>query len=451
MKRLLLSLSLVALLGTAGSAAFAQGTNDFDKELQAFQKKTGSGGTGDPASQQAAPNTAGGVLDGTGSFAANNGTGSFAANNGTGSSAANGTGSSVTSGTDSLAAPDNKGKLLPAAPPAASNSSAVRGLLSTGKNQNIPAGKTGSKDPLGPAGNLPLGKQMPATANALDMQMPVETQEQMEEEAAAQKKKNDEDTYNEALKQLMPMRPDQIRKLLDTFKESRQASETPITDPVPKVEVETVSLDPNQVPPVIKTSPGRVSTLIILDSTGSPWPIQDVSWAGKFEVTPPEEGGHVVRITPQSAHTMGNISIRLVDLITPITFTLQTGLDEVDYRFDARIPKQGPLAKTPLIENGGLKTVTGGDENLVQMLDGTPPGNAEKLKIDGTDGRTSVWRLTGRIYLRTPLTLLSPAWSSSVTSADGMNVYVLNDTPVILLSDEGRMVRASIAATEVTP
>ena len=279
----------------------------------------------------------------------------------------------------------------------------------------------------------------------------METQEQMEAEAATQKKKMNELTFDEALSQLLPMTPEQIRQVLDSFKESRRASETPITDPVPKVEVKTVSLDPNQTPPVIKTSPGRVTTLIILDSTGSPWPIQDVSWAGKFEITPPEEGGHVVRITPQSAHNVGNISIRLVDLITPITFTLQTGLDEVDYRFDARIPKQGPLAKTPLIENGGLKTVVGGDENLVQVLDGTPPSGAEKLKVDGTDGRTSGWRLSGRIYLRTPLTLLSPAWSSSVASADGMNVYVLNNTPVILLSDEGRVVRASIAAAEGTP
>ena len=51
----------------------------------------------------------------------------------------------------------------------------------------------------------------------------------------------------------------------------------------------------------------------------------------------------------------------------------------------------------------------------------------------------------------TPLTLLSPSWDSSVTSADGMNVYTLNDTPVVLLSDEGRMVRAHITADEVTP
>ena len=123
----------------------------------------------------------------------------------------------------------------------------------------------------------------------------------------------------------------------------------------------------------------------------------------------------------------------------------------VDYRFDARIPKLGPLAKTPLIEHGGLKSVVGTDENLVQILDGTPPSDAEKLKVDGTDGRSKAWRVSGRMYLRTPLTLLSPAWSSSVASADGMNVYVLNNTPVVLLSDEGRVVRASITGSEVTP
>ena len=405
MKRLLLILLVVVLLGTAGSAAFAQGTDDFDKELQAFQKKTGDGTT---APSQAAP-----------------------------AGSSSGTAKNVSAG------------IAPSMP--AGNSFPSGMALSASKEVGASMNKSSNNNPLGLAGDLPLGKQLPATANALNMQAPVETPQQMEAEAAAQKEKVEQQTFDDALKQLLPLKPDQIRKVLDSFKESRKASETPITDPVPKVEVETVSLDPNQVPPVIKTSPGRVSTLIILDSTGSPWPIQDVSWAGKFEVTPPEEGGHVVRITPQSAHTVGNISIRLVDLITPITFTLQTGLDEVDYRFDARIPKQGPLAKTPLIENGGLKTVVGGDENLVQMLDGTPPASSEKLKIDGADGRTSVWRLSGRIYLRTPLTLLSPAWSSSVTSADGMNVYVLNDTPVIILSDDGRMVRAHIAATEVTP
>lgn len=304
--------------------------------------------------------------------------------------------------------------------------------------------------PLGPAANLPLGRQLPATSYAMGGEVSPEMQAVTEAEMAAQKKKQDDATFDEALKMLLPLRPEQIRKLLDSFKDSRQAAEAPIAEPTPKVQVETVSLDPSQSPSVIKTSTGRVTTLTILDATGSPWPIQDVSWAGKFDVAGPEEGGHVIRITPQTTHGIGNISIRLVDLITPVTFTLQAGLDEVYYRFDARIPKQGPLAKIPLIEYGGLKTSVGTDENLVQILDGTPPSGSEKLKVEGVDGRTNVWRVSGRIYLRTSLTLLSPSWDSSVTSADGMNVYALSDTPVILLSDEGRVVRAHIAADEGT-
>jgi len=319
------------------------------------------------------------------------------------------------------------------------------------KNPQSPLSGFSVSSPLGPAANLPIkGKLLPATSYAMSGQTPEEMQIEMEVDIDAQNKKMDDATFDEAVKTLLPLKPEQIRSMLNSFKDSRQAAETPIAEPVPKVHVETISLDPSQTPSLIKTSPGRVTTLTVLDSTGSPWPIQDVSWAGKFDVAPPEEGGHVIRITPQTTHGIGNISIRLVDLITPVTFTLQAGLDEVFYRFDARIPKHGPLAKIPLIEYGGLNASVGGDENLVQVLDGTPPASAEKLKVEGVDGRTNVWRVSGRIYLRTPLMLLSPSWDSSVTSADGMNVYTLNDTPVILLSDEGRVVRAHIAADEGT-
>lgn len=372
MKRLLLGLSIAALIGTCGSPAPAQSVDALEKEYGAFKQK----------------------IDMT------------------------------------------KEKIF-------------AGKTATAPGDQKAAEKTGS--PLGPAANLPTNSQLPATSYALDVQSPEEMQARMEQEQEIRQKKMEEASFDEALKMLLPMRPEQIREVLDTFKDSREAAETPIAMPVPKSAVETISLDPGQMPPVIKTAAGRVTTLTLLDATGSPWPIQDVSWAGKFDITPPEEGGHVVRITPQTTHGIGNISIRLVDLITPVTFTLQAGIEEVYYRFDARIPKQGPLAKTPIIENGGLKTVAGDDANLVQVLDGTPPGGSEKMKIEGVDGRTSVWRVSGRIYLRTPLTLLSPSWDSSVTSADGMNVYTLNDTPVILLSDEGRMVRAHIAAREVMP
>ena len=304
-------------------------------------------------------------------------------------------------------------------------------------------------NPLGPAGSLPVA---PMTGNALPIGTgtTAEIQAAMEAEAADQQRKLETQAFDAALKQLLPLEPGQIRKTLEVFKVKREAAETPITVPEPRQVVETLSLDPSDSPAVIKMAPGHVTTFTILDSTGAPWPIQDISWAGKFEIQTPEEGGHIVRITPISAHGVGNMSIRLVDLITPVTVRLTTGIDEVHYRFDARIPRPGPLAKTPIIQYGGLKAVAGRDDNMTGFLEGTPPKDAVRLTVGGADGRTSAWKVNDQMYLRTPLTLLSPGWDSSVSSADGMNVYSLTNAPVILLSDEGRMVRAQIAADEVT-
>lgn len=306
--------------------------------------------------------------------------------------------------------------------------------------QRAGSNQANTGNPLGPAAQLPLGNRPTQSSQEL--------QAQLEAEAAAQQERMQQQVFDQSLESLLPLTPEQTRSVLDSFRVSREAAETPITVPKARTTVENVSLDPSQPPLSIKTAPGYVTTLTILDMTGAPWAIQDVSWAGKFEVTTPEEGGHVIRITPMSAHGVGNISIRLVDLITPITFSIDTGLDVVDYRFDARIPKAGPLAKTPLIANGGLSTVAGTDENLMRVLDGTSVGAATRLTLDGVDGATTAYSINETMYLRTPLTLLSPSWQSSATSADGMNVYTLKETPVILLSDKGRMVKARLKAAE---
>ena len=300
---------------------------------------------------------------------------------------------------------------------------------------------------LGPAGDLPVDPNNPAGASyAGGVPIPMEqTQAELAADAAEQKQKLRDAAFDQALEALLPLKPEEIREMLDTFKNSREAAETPIVFPEPKIHVQTVMLDPGENPPIVQLMPGHVTTVTILDITGEPWPIQDVSFAGRFEITPPESGGHVIRVVPLTAHGIGNMSIRLVDLITPVTFSLRVGLGELHYRFDARIPKYGPLAKAPLIEHGGLSAVAG-NETLMQVLDGVPPKEAETLTVRGADDRTSAWKISGRVYVRTSLTLLSPTWESSVRSADGMNVYSLGDAPILLLSDNGKMVRAEVVA-----
>lgn len=251
--------------------------------------------------------------------------------------------------------------------------------------------------------------------------------------------------FNAALTGLLPLRPQEIRYLLMRYDEVQEAIEVPIyPSPAPEIAFETISLDPGSTPPVIKLATDYVSTLSVLDITGAPWPIQDISWAGNFEITPPETGESVVRIIPLSEFAYGNISMRLVDLKTPVIFTLETHRDTVQYRFDARIPKRGPQAAIPLIGGGGT-TLTAGNETLNTILDGAPPSEATKLTVTGVDGRTTAYRVAETTFVRTPLTLLSPGWDNSVSSADGMRVYALANAPVLLLSDQGRVVRALLA------
>ncbi len=301
--------------------------------------------------------------------------------------------------------------------------------------------------PLGPAGRLPVRGQPPATSAAVRSKIlsPQQMRDQARKEIEKQRQGLEKEYFNDAVKTLMPLTPEQIREMLETFRQSREAAETPIFTPKPRTEVNTVSLDPSAQPLVIKTAPGYVTTMTIVDATGAPWAIQDVSWAGDFQVTGPESGGHIVRIVPGTAHGAGNLSIRLIDLTTPIIFSLKTGLKEVHYRFDVRVPQAGPLAKTSIIEYGGIDTVVGKDDNLVSFLEGTPPERSQELIVNGVDARTRAWKSDDGVYLRTPLTLLSPAWNSSVTSSDGMHVYTIKNSPVVILSDKGRMVEAYIS------
>ena len=317
----------------------------------------------------------------------------------------------------------------------------VSGAATTlGDNNALPS--SDGVNPRAPGLQLTTDNAPPA----VDPFAPAVTQTKSPEEVEAEIRDR---AYNAALTGLLPLRPAEIRKLLETYDKTQQAVEVPIYPyPEPQIVVQNVSLDPGVKPIEIKVATGHVTTLNILDLTGSPWPVQDISWAGNFEIVQPEAGGHVMRITPMSEFAYGNMSIRLVNLDTPITFIIKTHRDVVQYRVDAKVPEYGPGFKAPIIEGG--TSIAAGNATLGSILDGVPPEGAERLDVEGVDGRTTAYRINDLAYVRTPLTLLSPGWSSSVSSGDGMNVYELRDAPVLLLSDEGSVVRARLTERDTS-
>ncbi len=312
-------------------------------------------------------------------------------------------------------------------------SSAILDRL-TGGDQNANSAQDVTAPPL----QAPPGLDLPLTDNLPEGQ----TDEQKEAEIRKQ-------AFGAASSGLMPMKTDEIRKLLEMYDETQQAVQTPIyPNPKPESTFQTISLDPGTPPVEIKTSVGHVTTLSIVDASGQPWPIQDISWAGNFEVLQPETGSNMLRITPMADFAFGNVSMRLVGLNPPVIFTLRTDRKSVQVRADVQIAELGPNGIAPPIQR--QVTTTAGDQSLSTILEGVPPASASKLKIEGIDGRTTAYEAGGVTYVRTPYTLLSPAWDSSVRSADGTNVYAMKFTPVLLLSDKGKMVRAQLKKTDIS-
>ncbi len=270
--------------------------------------------------------------------------------------------------------------------------------------------------------------------------------------AAADEAKRSEDhnrkSYEKAYMGLLPLSSDQIRGFLHRLENTQGAAQAPSGGP-PKGEVKftSLSLDPGKEPASINLDAGYVTTLDLVDQTGEPWPILDVGVGGNFEVTPTQAGSHVVRIVPLTRVGTGNLSIILKDLSTPIIFRLNAGGPTFHMRYDARVPKLGPNAKMPLIQRprGGL---VAGDQTIAMILENAPPKEAKRVKIGGLDARTMAWRMGERVFVRTPLTLLSPAWNASASSADGTTVYEIGDAPVLLMSDNGALIRARILREE---
>ena len=266
------------------------------------------------------------------------------------------------------------------------------------------------------------------------------TPEELEEETR-------KEAFDAALDGLLPLRPEEIRTLLERFDRTQESVNIPVyPGPKPEIAVQNIPLDPGVPPVPVKVSYGHITTINLLDSTGSPWPIEDIAWAGDFDIVETTAGeiANIIRVTPQSEYTAGNMSIKLIGLQTPIILILDASRDIVHYRFDAVIPEVGPLGKSPIIE-GGI-AITAGDPDMTSILEGVIPPGATRMSVSGVDSRTSAYSYNGMTILRTPFSMLSPAWESSVSSADGTHVYAFRESPVVLLSERGKMLRARISS-----
>lgn len=246
--------------------------------------------------------------------------------------------------------------------------------------------------------------------------------------------------FSSIVRNIMALSPEQIKTLRRMFDASQKAASTyPGTPPRPTSTSLMVNLSPGATPPVVRLRKGFVTSIVFIDSTGQPWPIQAIDLGNPkgFNIQW-DKKGNTLLVQAMDTYRTGNLAVMLKGLNTPVMISLMPGQRAVDYRVDMRIPGMGPEAKPDV---SGLPNT--GSPQLLDFLNGVPPKKAKALDVSG--GEAQAWSYQGEIYLRTRLTVLSPGWISSMSSPDGTNAYELPKTPVVLVSKRGAVSQLSIA------
>lgn len=248
-----------------------------------------------------------------------------------------------------------------------------------------------------------------------------------------------------AVQGVLPMTPSQIHRLKQLYSASQYAAAAPAGVPArPTATSLFVDLSPGATPPAINLSEGDITALVFLDSTGAPWPIAAIDNGNPtaFNIVWNKKD-NVLMVQASSPFGEGNLAVRLKGLGPPVMISLITNTavengGVVDYRVDMRIPGFGPFAKPlPVV---GLPDTT--SPLLLDVLDGVPPTGSRSLQLSDNAGQA--WLVQDKIYLRTRLTLLSPGWLQTMSSADGTNAYQLQSTPLLLMSQNGKVMQVRV-------
>ncbi len=273
---------------------------------------------------------------------------------------------------------------------------------------------------------------------------------------------------NRAAQDAIPLTEDMIRDLARRYNATQRAREEGVSElAAPNNRQVNVSFAPGAATSIINTAKNFPTAVSFFDSTGQPWPIQwdtnsnpaaasgsnncnvsNAAGGGQsgpvngFYVCTPTKGSNVLQITPASLSPRGGLVVSLEGSPKPITFLLVTGGGRYDASLSIHVADRGPHAKVDIITQPDRPDT--GAPFLTGMLEGVPPADAVPLSVVGVSPEgLRAWRLGRNVYLRTSYTLLSPEWTASEAEA-GLTVYAVPNTPVVLLSVNGRTVSAEL-------
>ena len=250
----------------------------------------------------------------------------------------------------------------------------------------------------------------------------------------------DQRAFIESMQEIIPMTPEQIRMFKKKYYNSQiETNKNPYPDAAPVSRSIDLTLTPGEALPVIRMRVGNVATITFSDQLGNAWPILSVTTGDmqSFSAQPAGKQGetNILVVSPMKDWGHSNMVVTLKGHPVPILLTLDSREQGVvDFRTDIRLAATNPDHYAEIASSYNVAAPSG-DATMIAFLDGVPPMGSEKLKTSHKGVQAYLYN--DKLHVRTRASILSPAYTAKSTSVSGLNVFIMEQSPVILVSDNG--------------
>lgn len=249
--------------------------------------------------------------------------------------------------------------------------------------------------------------------------------------------------YQQFVDRNFPATPQQIEQLRRTVNDYQQVVAKPVAPAKPHTGSVSVSLSPGTAPAKVRAYFGNTSSIVVVDSTGAPWPVQNfrIGNAAAFQLNRMDgAGGSSFALDTNMPYAQGNLLLQLAGAKAPVVLEIVAGQPDYDARLEIRVQGRGPNAMGPVNSN---TLPSGLDGRLLSVLDGVAPDGSKSLNVSYSGAQA--WMLpSGRMLVRTPVKIISPAPTSFVSSADGTHVYEFMPTSDLMGMSNGDFVNITV-------
>lgn len=216
------------------------------------------------------------------------------------------------------------------------------------------------------------------------------------------------------------------------------------TPPNPVHEILSISTSPGGDLPTVLVTPGVLTYINVIDSTGEPWKIvhQSGGDTADFPIKPITAGASNI-IEAQSTYRVGdsNVTLLLEGLDYPITFRLQATKSKYHPSVYLQMDKAGPRAKQEVYQ--GVSSIRN-TAIMNRILLGLKP-NDEYKKVKTSHVDVEAWKLGENLFIRANNLVPQHPISDVRHGPNGYTAYQITFLPILRFSDaNGNQIRVTV-------